>query len=196
MLCQNCNKNEAQVRYTQIINGEKTEMLLCEQCSKKLGIDYMDFNMPINFSSFFGDLIDNYNQSYIGMGDNSQILKCDVCNMTYGEFIQTGKFGCSNCYDVFENKIDLLFTRIHGNNQYLGRKSKVSNNKMEGVKKDDHVYLRENENVKNNGINSSKSKTEKQTKMEKLQEDLKLAIKEERYEEAAKIRDEIKKMDK
>ena len=35
-----------------------------------------------------------------------------------------------------------------------------------------------------------------ENKIEKLQEDLKLAIKEERYEDAAKIRDEIKKMSK
>ena len=33
-------------------------------------------------------------------------------------------------------------------------------------------------------------------KLEKLQEDLKQAIKEERYEDAAKIRDEIKKQEK
>ena len=33
-------------------------------------------------------------------------------------------------------------------------------------------------------------------KLEKLQNDLKLAIKEERYEDAAKLRDEIKKMSK
>ena len=32
MLCQNCNKNEATVKYTEIINGEKREVMLCEEC--------------------------------------------------------------------------------------------------------------------------------------------------------------------
>ena len=29
MLCQNCGKNEANVRYTQIVNGVKKEMIFC-----------------------------------------------------------------------------------------------------------------------------------------------------------------------
>ena len=41
MLCQNCGENEANVRYTQIINGEKKEMVLCDKCSKELGKEYL-----------------------------------------------------------------------------------------------------------------------------------------------------------
>ena len=47
-------------------------------------------------------------------------------------------------------------------------------------------------------INNKDSKTENNkdvSKVEKLQNDLKKAIKEEKYEEAAKIRDEIKKIE-
>ena len=29
MLCDNCRENEATVRYTEIINGNKREMMLC-----------------------------------------------------------------------------------------------------------------------------------------------------------------------
>ena len=50
MLCQNCGKNEVNFRYTQIINGVKKEMALCEKCAKDLGLEKMDFNIPINFS--------------------------------------------------------------------------------------------------------------------------------------------------
>ena len=32
MKCENCGKNEANVKYTQIINGEKKQMFLCEEC--------------------------------------------------------------------------------------------------------------------------------------------------------------------
>ena len=39
-------------------------------------------------------------------------------------------------------------------------------------------------------------KTKEQTEIEKLKENLKKAIEEERYEDAAKIRDEIKKLEK
>ena len=45
MKCENCGRNEANVKYTQIINGEKKQMFLCEECSEKLGINDIHFNM-------------------------------------------------------------------------------------------------------------------------------------------------------
>ena len=53
MLCDNCGKREANVKYSENINGRKKELNLCEECSHKLGIDQMDFSMPIDFSNFF-----------------------------------------------------------------------------------------------------------------------------------------------
>lgn len=53
MLCDNCGKKEANVHYLRNINGIKKEMNLCEECSEKLGINNIGFNMPIDFSSFF-----------------------------------------------------------------------------------------------------------------------------------------------
>ena len=35
MLCDNCGKREANIRYTENINGKIKEMHLCEECSKK-----------------------------------------------------------------------------------------------------------------------------------------------------------------
>ena len=49
MLCDNCGKNEANVKYTQIINVVKKEMKLFEKFIKDLGIDDINFNMPIFF---------------------------------------------------------------------------------------------------------------------------------------------------
>jgi len=180
MLCDNCKENEATVRYTEIINGEKKEMHLCEECSHKLGIDNISFNMPIDFSSFFGGLLDEeYNSpEFMPLFQTVKELKCDNCNMTYDEFTREGKFGCEECYNTFSSKIDSLLKRLHGSSNYTGRRALKSSLK---------------ETVKN--IEKEEKKTEKETKLEKLQKDLKKAIKDERYEDAAKIRDEIKKFD-
>lgn len=179
MLCDNCKENEATVRYTQIINGEKKEMHLCEECSHKLGIDNISFSMPIDFTSFFGGLLDDEysSEEFMPLFQNIKELKCDNCNMTYDEFTKEGKFGCDKCYDVFSSKIDSLLKRLHGSNKYVGRKALNSRN-IESVEK-----IKED---------SSLEKTE----LEKLQSDLKKAIADERYEDAAKIRDEIKKIEK
>ena len=174
MLCDNCGKNEANVKYTQIINGVKKEMKLCEKCSKELGIDDINFNMPIDFSSFLGDLISDYEENnFMPMMPTPKKLKCHYCNTTYSEFLNTGKFGCAECYDAFSNKIESVLKRIHGSNKYLGRKSKKAVNKVQ------------------------KNQEQKEDdKLKKLEKDLKQAIKEERYEDAAKTRDEIKKLEK
>lgn len=31
-------------------------------------------------------------------------LFCDVCGMTYKKFLETGQFGCPNCYHVFKSR--------------------------------------------------------------------------------------------
>ena len=168
MKCQNCNKNNATVRYTQIINGKKTEMNLCENCSNELGINNYNFNMPINFSSFLSDFMDEYN---IPSLMSTKKLQCDKCNMSYEEFLNIGKFGCSNCYSVFSNKIDNVLKKINGGNRYIGNKSIPVN---EDVSKQ--------ENIKNN-------------KLADLKRQLKEYIKTEEYEKAAIIRDKIKELE-
>ena len=101
MLCENCGENEANVKYTQIVNGVKKEMRLCENCANKLGIGDMDFNMPINLSSFLTDFWDDSQDGFLPEFTTTQELKCDECGMTYNEFVNTGKFGCAKCYDIF-----------------------------------------------------------------------------------------------
>ncbi len=181
MLCDNCKENEATVRYTEILNGEKKEMHLCEECSRKLGIDNISFNMPINFSSFFGGLLDDeYNSpEFMPLFQTVKELKCDNCNMTYDEFIREGKFGCEKCYNTFSSKIDPLLKRLHGSSNYTGRKALKS-----GWKDIEKTKVKDEKTDK------------KETELEKLQNDLKKAIQDERYEDAAKIRDAIKKIEK
>lgn len=175
MLCQNCNKNEANVRYTQIINGEKQEIFLCEKCSREMGIGNIDFNIPISFSSFFGDLLENYSDTnFFPSIMKPEELKCNECGMTFSEFIDNGKFGCANCYNVFSNKIDPILKNIHLSNRYTGRKPILLSKNIE--------------------INKSESNDNKNSEIEILKEKLNRAVKEENYEEAAKIRDKIKEL--
>ena len=51
MLCNNCGKREATVRYEENINGEKKKINLCKECSDNLGIFNMNFmdNISINW---------------------------------------------------------------------------------------------------------------------------------------------------
>ncbi len=184
MICENCGENEANVRYTQIVNGVKKEMVLCQDCAKHLGISDMDFNMPINLSSFLSDFFDDTTDTFLPELIKTKEIQCNQCGMTYDEFMHTGKFGCANCYDTFQNKIDAILKNLHGANRHVGRKSTVIKpalDKQDIQKKPKQTPMKE----ANQG-----------SELEELKENLKKAIKEERYEDAARLRDEIKKLEK
>lgn len=188
MLCDNCGKREANVRYSENINGRKTELNLCEECSKKLGINNIDFSMPIDFSSFFGEVMEDFARpEFMPLFNEIKALKCNECGSSYEDIVNTGKLGCGNCYHVFEERLDPIIRRIQGANRHVGRVGKLIDNKIE-QKVSNQISQKED---KVNGTEQSK----KQNQLDILQQQLKQAIKEERYEEAAKIRDEIKKIE-
>ncbi len=189
MLCDNCGKREANVRYTEDINGKVRELHLCEECSKKLGIGQMDFSMPIDFSSFLGGFMDDLmTPEIMPMFNSLKTLTCDNCGLTFEDIINTGKVGCKDCYSKFEDRLDPIIKKLHGTNRHVGRIGKIIDSKIDN--KNEKIENKKEDVEKANEI------SKEQNKIEKLQEELKQAIKEERYEDAAKIRDEIKKLEK
>ena len=196
MKCDNCGKREANVRYSENINGKTKELNLCEECSQKLGITNMDFNMPIDFSSFFGEFMEDFaTPEFMPVFNEVRHLKCNNCGYTFEDIANTGKLGCENCYDVFEEKLDPIIRKIQGANHHVRRIGKMIDKKIDN--KIDKK-LNESQETKTDFSNKKESnkEDENKTKIEKLQIELKQAIKEERYEDAAKIRDEIKKLEK
>ena len=180
MLCDNCGKREANVKYSENINGRKKELNLCEECSHKLGIDQMDFSMPIDFSNFFEGFMDNFGSNeFIPMLSDLKTLKCNSCGYTFNDIANTGRLGCKDCYDVFQDRLDPIIKRIQGSNKHVGRIGKIIDNKIDSK----------------NSENKEEKVKQPISEKEKLENELKEAIKEERYEDAAKIRDEIKKLD-
>jgi len=183
MLCENCNEAQANVRYTQIVNGVKKEMHLCDKCARELGIGNMTFNfdMPFGFTNFFGDFLNEYNDGFMPSLALPKTITCDKCGSTFDDFVESGRFGCPSCYETFEERIDPILKRLHGGNRYIGRNAKKLNPENE---------------IKLDKKEEDKNKQKEENKLEKLKLELKEKIKEEKYEEAAKIRDEIKKLEK
>lgn len=207
MKCENCGENEANVKYTQIVNGEKKQMFLCEECSKKLGIGDMQFSMPIDFSSFLGDFFSDFNEeAFIPTLEPIRKLQCKNCGLLFDDFLHTGKFGCSECYTQFENMIDPIFENIQSSNRHVGRIGKVlqdiTNNEEKSSRKDKEQNLESTSKEHSEDLSRKSAKLankddgEKEQKqldkIEQLKQELKQAIAEERYEDAAKLRDKIK----
>lgn len=92
---------------------------------------------------------------------------CKFCHMTYNDFKRLGLLGCDECYKTFSEQIEQLLRKIHGTVHHTGKMpQKIS----EAIASEKEII--------------------------KLKERLKRSIELEQYEEAAKIRDEIKKLER
>ncbi len=128
MNCEECGKRPATLHLTKIVNGEKTEYHICEACAKEKGDFMSDFN---NFSihNILAGLLNfdpmtknNSASSGVNQGTTqAKPQRCETCGLTYAQFSKSGRFGCSDCYQAFGNRLDPLFRRIHGNTTHYGK---------------------------------------------------------------------------
>ncbi|RKD33758.1 UvrB/UvrC motif-containing protein [Thermohalobacter berrensis] len=163
MLCDECGKNKSTVHYTKILNGKKEEIHLCDECAK----DYKQFDIDSSFSihNFLTGLLDNMQEGPFKNVNYVHELKCNRCGLTYNQFRETGKFGCSECYKSFHDKLIPLLKRIHRHDSHIGKVPKRAGSKIR-IKKE----------------------------ITKLKNKLEIAVKKEEYEKAAELRDKIKEL--
>ncbi len=171
MYCEECNERPATVHFTKIINNEKNEVHLCEKCAKEKGGE-LEFNVDPGFpiNNFLAGLMDvdkslDSKQVHKDLPGKDK-LQCEKCNLTYDQFAQISRLGCSNCFFVFSKHLNPLLKRIHGKTSHMGKVPKRTGGNL-------------------------RIKRKVQEKKEELQE----CIKREEYEKAAEIRDEIKKLE-
>ncbi len=184
MLCEKCKVREANIRYTEVINGVATEHNLCSQCARE-----MDFGQYSGLAGFFDSElpIGKLLSQLLGLGgavEASQSeeltnLVCPTCQTSYGDFVKNSQFGCPDCYHMFDLLISDKLKQLHGSGTHKGK-----NPAGEAMPEE----------------NSETSVFEKPLTIEEqiqiLRSKLKEAIGEEDYEAAAEYRDEIRKLEK
>lgn len=124
MLCQECQQRPATLHFTKIINGEKNEFHICEQCAREKGetIPGTAGGFSIhNLLSGFLDFDHMAGKTQSGTPPQTQQLHCEECGMTYAQFRKIGRFGCSSCYKYFDDRIDPLLKRVHGGTVHVGK---------------------------------------------------------------------------
>jgi protein arginine kinase activator len=94
-------------------------------------------------------------------------LKCPACGLTYADFKKIGRLGCGECYNAFKKYLGPLLKRIHGSSRHTGK----SPTKVTKVLK-------------------------KKIDIQELRNQLQRAIEQEAFEEAARIRDQIRELEK
>lgn len=123
MLCQECRKRPAVVTVTMVVNGQKMQMHMCEECARKktdLSELLIDANLPLQ--QLLGGLLGQAGHGHAADAGASEIEKrCPSCGSTYEQFTQTGRLGCSECYTVFGDQLRPMLRRIHGSVVHQGK---------------------------------------------------------------------------
>ncbi len=166
MLCQECYKNDANIHIFKSIDGKHTEEFLCEQCARQK--EELDFSFEPQFSlhKLFASMLNQ------GLLESRQAMlaaknQCPGCGLSFAQFSQVGRLGCSSCYQAFEESLKPLLRRIHASAEHTGKIP---------VRTQKHVqYKRE---------------------LDQLKKELQLKVENEEFEEAAILRDKIKAMEK
>lgn len=93
--------------------------------------------------------------------------KCPSCGLTYNDFKKIGRLGCSECYGAFKEFLIPLLKRIHGSTHHLG-KAPLKTAKVART---------------TSPLGDLKAKLQK-------------VIQDEEFEEAAKLRDKIRELER
>lgn len=166
MVCQMCKKNEANIVIVKVVGLNKTKFHVCNECANYLlGNTVSSFSFSKNnLNEILFSVLSTFSK-YSGeenILDSKMKTKCPNCSLTYDEFTESGKIGCSRCYNLFRKQIKPLLSRLHGNNQHIGKvpsSLKVRLNQIKTIKQ--------------------------------IRENLSEAISKEEYEKAAILRDQI-----
>ena len=166
MQCQDCNKREAVIHLTQIVNNEKVVLNLCKICAEKRGFHSPFEQNPFPLADIVSGMVGSKGQKFDKEGKGGLAdLKCPNCGLTFGEFGQIGRLGCAECYNAFRGELTTLLRRIHGSAEHRGLVPETGGEELESIREERH-----------------------------LRDELKLAIAEENFEKAARLRDRIREL--
>ncbi len=129
MLCDDCGRNEAVVHITQIGPNGRVEKNLCQRCAAKYG-NFMFHPEQLDDTAVNDFLKGVFSHAPEHPAEEEQRkeetprqqeLVCPSCGMSYRDFQQTGKIGCSVCYETFRGQLEPLLRRIHGSSTHSGK---------------------------------------------------------------------------
>lgn len=167
MLCDNCKQKDANVHITKIVNNNKTSLNLCEDCARQYQQEMGNFfQANFSFPKFLGSLFEQ--AGFVPENESiiQKTLSCPECGTTSREISQYGKLGCVECYNAFRQSLIPIIKGVHGRETHIGKVPQRSG-------KD--IRLKQ--------------------EISQLKKKLSDLVAGEEFEEAAKVRDQIKELE-
>lgn len=160
------------MQLTQIVNGQITELVLCESCARNKGLfdpqslSFAEQFFPEEFKKKVEDIVKELAGGRIALSEQAQkgnstdaLVRCPVCDFTLETYRRTGRLGCPDCYNIFAREL-------------AEEKALVADNVAEPAQSTESPALT----------------------LKKLEQQLQQAIEKEDYETAAQLRDRIREL--
>lgn len=196
MLCERCKIREANIQYTEVIGGVKTEHNFCAQCAKEL--DFGPYSAIFDSDFPLGKLL----SGLLGVvGDEEEKktpqIVCPTCKTSYEEFIKNSRFGCPDCYGVFDLLIAENIKQLQGSDTHKGKRP-ANRRKMEAMsfqrKRGTSGEASGAADTASEAPGTLEAAPDAAEQIRILDARLKEALLREEYETAAKCRDEIRRL--
>jgi len=121
MQCEICNKKDAVVHFKHVADGELRELNICEDCAAKNGLSIQPPDLLTDF------LMGKGKKPVKSAASSRPQRKCASCGITEADFSKLTRFGCADCYDVFESDVEDVAISVQKGNRHIGRHPKGLN---------------------------------------------------------------------
>jgi len=118
LICESCQKNEATVHLTQVIEGNVKKLHLCENCAQMSGFDIQG---PMSITDVLLGLGEGEAAQQSGAGNDGIHKHCGICGLTLSQFRSKGRLGCPDCYGSFQAEIIPLLDSMHRSTRHIGK---------------------------------------------------------------------------
>ncbi|NNE10420.1 MAG: hypothetical protein HKN20_17800, partial [Gemmatimonadetes bacterium] len=176
-----CSEREARVHYTEMKDDEVRTLRLCEQCAEARGFTKMEKKPEFSLPDLLAGMAED---KFAGTEAEAAPLTCERCGLTYPEFKKTGRLGCGECYEAFAAPLLPLLKRIHGSENHVGKVPR----RLRGQERMPPREPREQQKPQ-------KSLKAPEDRLEDLRRQLDRCVDAEDFEQAASIRDRIRRLE-
>lgn len=167
MICQNCQKNVAAVHVTEIEEPKADQAQASPVHEQHLCEVCAQMTDLPHVPALKKTVADIWKLLQISNQTRRKSdVSCKGCGLTLEQFRKRGRLGCASCYEAFGAQIGELLERVHGARTHVGRVPGTSPQALARMQR-----------------------------MSSLQQRLEVAIRDEAYESAAALRDEIKALE-
>ncbi|MCG3196499.1 MAG: UvrB/UvrC motif-containing protein [Candidatus Omnitrophica bacterium] len=164
-ICQVCQQKVAKIHITQIHQGQVHEFHICQECARENNVSGPEMK-PVFTPEFLGGGIPGEEAARPGAVE--EVKTCPSCGQTYRGFRESGRLGCCRCYDTFAEELEPLLRKVQGGVRHIGK------------------------TPRRESVPEPRDST---PRIEAMREKLRLAVSEEDFETAARLRDEIRNLE-